>query len=100
MSSSVKLAALFGERSSDLLSTTARLIVPCAKPPPFVATTVYVFGTVTAVGVPEIWPVVALNVRPAGSDGLIVKTSGTPPVTVGEIGVSATSVSSGALGDA
>ena len=39
-------------------------------PPAFVAVTVYVPVAVTAVGVPEITPVLVFMDNPAGSDGL------------------------------
>ena len=54
-------------------------------PPALVAVIVYVVADDVAVGVPEITPVLVLNDKPEGSEGLIDQpAAGTaPPVLVG-----------------
>ena len=59
--------------------TTSKVV----DPPEFVAVTTYPAVAETAVGVPEITPVVVLNESPAGSAGEI-EYDVTLPVTVGD----------------
>lgn len=63
--------------------------VAVVLPPELVAVTVYVVAGESAVGVPEITPVVVSRLKPAGRDGLI-EYEVTVPVTVGELEVIAT----------
>ena len=62
---------------------TVILTLSVSAPSAFVAVMVNVAWTDRAVGVPVRWPVVALNERPLGGLGLIVKLVATPFVTVG-----------------
>ena len=52
-------------------------------PPALVAVTVYVAVAVTAVGVPVITPVLVLNDKPAGSEGLTDQLTIAPPILIG-----------------
>ena len=62
---------------------TTMVIVAVALPPVLVAVTVYAAEDVIVVGVPEIVPVEASKVRPAGSVGDIVQETTAPPLEVG-----------------
>jgi hypothetical protein len=64
--------------------TVAEAVAPLGP----VAVTVQVRVTVTAVGVPEMTPVLVLRLSPKGSDGLIEKAVSVP-VMVGVNGVMA-----------
>ena len=71
-------------------SFTVMVIDVVELPPVLFAYTVYVFEDCTAVGVPEIAPVVLSNVRPAGSAGEIDHEVTVPPLDVGVMVVSPT----------
>jgi hypothetical protein len=59
---------------------------PIVEPPALVAVTVYEAATATAVGVPEMTPVVALIDRPVGSAGVTAQETTAPPEIVGVAG--------------
>ena len=62
---------------------TTMVMFAVSFPPVLVAVMVYVAEEVTAVGVPEIAPVVLEMLRPAGSDGETDQETTVPPVEVG-----------------
>ena len=59
---------------------TAILTVALILPAVLLAVTVYTMAAVACVGVPEIIPVVALMLKPAGKAGLITKAVAVPPM--------------------
>ena len=61
-------------------------------PAVFVAVMVKFVALITAVGVPEIFPLVGLNARPDGSAGEILQLVAGEPVLRGAIAVAATSL--------
>ena len=63
-------------------SVTVSVNVALALPVAFVAVIVYVVAVCTVVGVPVNKPVEVLNVKPAGSAGLIAYLAIVPPVEV------------------
>lgn len=68
-------------------SFTVMVIEAVALPPVLFAYTVYVVADCTTVGVPEISPVEAEKVRPAGSAGVISHEVTVPPLADGDAGV-------------
>ena len=62
---------------------TTMVMLAVSVPPVLVAVMVYVAEDVTAVGVPEMAPVVLEMLRPAGSDGETDHETTVPPVDVG-----------------
>lgn len=71
-------------------SFTWMVTVAVSLPPALLAVTVYAVEFETAVGVPEIAPVVLSNARPAGRAGEIDQDVTVPPLEVGVMVVSAT----------
>ena len=67
------------------MSFTVITIGKVVVPPEFVPVTVYVAILTANAGVPEISPVVAFNINPAGSDGLTAKLIRGEPILVGLI---------------
>ena len=76
-------------------SFTWMVTVAVSLPPALLAVTVYAVEFETAVGVPEIAPVVLSNARPAGRAGEIDQDVTVPPLEVGVMVVSATFLVSG-----
>ena len=64
-------------------SLTTMVMFAVSVPPVLVAVMVYVAEDVTAVGVPEMAPVVLEMLRPVGSDGETDHETTVPPVDVG-----------------
>ena len=64
-------------------SLTTMVMFAVSFPPVLVAVMVYVAEDVTAVGVPEMAPVVLEMLRPVGSDGETDHETTVPPVDVG-----------------